>query len=284
MDSSKPILLIDTSYNSFYRFHATVFWFKKAHAEEYKKIKSIEEETKKEYEWINNKIFMDKFKLMYLKGIEAVLSKYKLDIPYQNFIFGLDCSRKDIWRRKLYPTYKIQRDYTNWSGCAVLKYAHSILLQELSKKYNINILIQSHLEADDILAITKKYIREKTPKKEVIIITNDNDYLQLIDNHTLIINLQKKLLNDRSCGDAKKDLLIKILCGDPADNIKGCFKRCGIKTATKYCNNYKLLENAFIKNPESKGIYKLNRTLIDFSFIPEELQKKVLIKIKTIIK
>ena len=68
----------------------------------------------------------------------------------------------------------------------------------------------------------------QTDYKETLIyiITNDHDYLQLINANTTIINLKNKKLNDKSCGNPKHDLLLKIICGDPADNIKGCFKRC----------------------------------------------------------
>ena len=261
----KPLLLIDTSYISFYRFHATVFWYKKAHKDK---------EIPKDYESIKDEIFMNKFKSMYLKGIDKINKKYK--IPYSNFIFGLDSSRKDLWRTKLYPEYKSQRNYDGWTGREVLKYAHTTLLQELCKTHNMLNIKINQLEADDILAIIKKYIRKQQPNRDIIIITNDHDYLQLIDKHTTIINLQQKILNEKSCGDPKKDLLIKILCGDPADNIKGCFKRCGIKTASKYCNNSNLLQKAFEKNKDSKTIYQLNKTLIDFNCIPEILQKEVI--------
>ena len=268
----EPILLIDTSYISFYRFHATVFWYKKAHKDK---------EISSDYEWMQDQVFMDKFKSMYLKGIDKILKKQKLDIPYTNFIFGLDCSRKDIWRRKLFPDYKKQRDYTGWKGRDVLKYAHTIFIDELSKKYGFNTIKINNLEADDVLAISKKYIREVLPNKKIIIITIDHDYFQLIDNNTTIINLQNKVLNNKSCGNPKKDLQIKILCGDPSDNIKGCFKRCGKKTAEKYCNNNTLLEKAFEKNEGSRDIYKLNQQLIDFDYIPNNLKQNTINLIKS---
>jgi len=266
----KPILLIDTSYISFYRFHATVFWYKKANKDT---------KTDDKYEWFKDSKFMDKFTSMYLRGIEKVLKKHKLEIPYENFVFGLDTPIKEIWRIKFYPQYKQQRDYTGWTGSPVLKYAHTELIDKLCKTHNMTNIKIDQLEADDVLAITKQYIRAKLPNQQIIIITNDHDYFQLIDPVTTIINLQCKILNEKSCGDPQKDLLIKILCGDSSDNITGCFKRCGIKTATKYSNNKTLLEAAFEKEPTSKAIYDRNRKLIDFNYIPEELKKKTLEKV-----
>jgi len=270
-----PLLLIDTSYISFYRFHATIFWYKLS-----QKKKNIPET----HEWFKDKIFMDKFKTMYLKGIDKINNEIKKrtgkKIPYNNFVFGLDCPTENIWRTKLFPKYKAQRDYTGWTGSPVLKFAHTILIDKLCSENGMSKISIDGLEADDVLAITKTHVRSITPNRQIFILTNDHDYLQLIDKHTTILNLQKKCLNDKSCGNPKKDLKMKILCGDPADNIKGCFKRCGKKTAMKYCENEKLLENAFLKNPESRKIFSFNEKLIDFNFIPKKLKTKALNKIK----
>ena len=88
-------------------------------------------------------------------------------------------------------------------------------------------------------------------------------------------------LNAKSNGSPQIDITIKALCGDKSDNIRGCFKRCGVKTALKYYNNPKLLEEKFKKLPESKQIYELNRLLVDLDRIPVNLTnnlKKILIK------
>ena len=80
----------------------------------------------------------------------------------------------------------------------------------------------------------------QTDYKETLIyiITNDHDYLQLINANTTIINLKNKKLNDKSCGNPKHDLLLKIICGDPADNIKVVLNVVE-KTALKLINNEK---------------------------------------------
>ena len=65
-------------------------------------------------------------------------------------------------------------------------------------------------------------------------------------------------------------MLLKIICGDKADNIKPCFKKCGPKTAMKLILNPSLLETKFLKEENSRNIYTLNCKLIDFNYIPNK--------------
>ena len=267
--STSPIMLFDTSYLSFYRYFATMNWYKLAHQEEI---------ISDSYKWFENQIFMDKFSKMYSNTVTKMQKKFK--IPNQNCIFAKDCSRKDIWRLSLFPEYKAQREATyaqdTWQGGPVLKYAHQELVPKICAEKNYHMIIELAAEADDVIACIKKDIRDKYPKQEIIIITNDCDFLQLVDNYTKIVNLKMKVLNEKSCGCPKKDLEIKILMGDASDNIPRCFKRCGIKTATKYANNIASLEAAFQKEIGSREKYELNRQLIDMEQIPEQIRSKVL--------
>ena len=62
-----------------------------------------------------------------------------------------------------------------------------------------------------MLAWIKKHIREYDADRQIVIITNDNDFLQLGDKNTILINLKQKLLCERSSsGCFDKDLKIKI--------------------------------------------------------------------------
>ena len=105
----------------------------------------------------------------------------------------------------------------------------------------------------------KKYIKgltqhfQKTmPEREILIVTNDYDYLQLLDDKIHIYNLKNKNLREKSLGSRKLDLGVKIIVGDNSDNIPKCFPKCGQKTAIKYLENPDLLDKAFAKYPESK--------------------------------
>ena len=131
--------------------------------------------------------------------------------------------------------------------------------------------MHDNLEADDIIFLTKKYIRNKDKDSKIIIVASDYDLLQLLDENTILINLQNKILNTKSKGDPKLDLEIKIICGDKSDNIEGCFKKCGEKTALKLINDKTLLADKFRKNPGSLDKYALNKILVDMENIPKNL-------------
>ena len=101
------------------------------------------------------------------------------------------------------------------------------------------------------------------------------DYLQLVRENVELYDLKfKKLTERKSYNDAKKDLFVKILTGDKSDNIKGVFKKCGPKTARKYFDDKELF-NKKLQNVEgAMDRYLLNKKLIDFNEIPEDLVNK----------
>ena len=49
----QPLILVDTSYTSFYRFFATIRWYSFAYPEEFKEFKA-----NAKYDWKTNKIFI----------------------------------------------------------------------------------------------------------------------------------------------------------------------------------------------------------------------------------
>ena len=70
IDNSKPLILVDTSYTSFYRFFATIRWYSFAFAEEFKDLK-----TNNKYDWSKNQVFMEKYEKMYLDSIIKLIKK-----------------------------------------------------------------------------------------------------------------------------------------------------------------------------------------------------------------
>jgi 5'-3' exonuclease len=265
-----PILLVDTSYVSFYRLFSTMTWYKFSHPKE---------DIPEICHWINNDEYMTKYRKMYLNEVDKIRIKY--DISYKNTLFALDCPRDEIWRTMIFPDYKGQRQEKyakkTWTGGPVLGYSHRELIHTLADEHGFKVMRMANAEGDDIIACIKKHIRTYNPTQKIVIITNDNDFLQLGDEHTTLINLKQKLLCERSSsGCFKRDLQIKIMCGDKADNIPKCFKRCGVKTANKFYDNPALLQRQFEKEPGSKEQYELNTKLIDFNCIPQQFYDKII--------
>ena len=74
-----------------------------------------------------------------------------------------------------------------------------------------------------------------------------------------------------STGNAECDLFCKIIIGDISDNIPAVFPKCGPKTALKYFENRNLLETKLNESDKYRTQYELNRTIIDFNYVPKEL-------------
>ena len=262
-------ILVDTSYWIFYRYFAILQWWKHANPDE--------DLFENPYE---NKEFVEKFIKTFLESLEGFKKKQKLHkqrskpaIP-STIIAARDCSRKDIWRNSLYNHYKETRDKDDsFMGGPFFKHVYKEDNKLLYQAGANHVLQFPTLEADDVIAITKKFIREKYPQAQIYIIANDHDYLQLLDDYTEIINFQNKNLREskKVYPEAEKNLFYKIILGDKSDNIMPVFNKCGPKTCEKYYNDFNLLEEAFKKEENSYEKFILNRKLVSFDEIPEQL-------------
>lgn len=261
-------LIIDTSYTVFYRFYSTKIWYKLAHPED---------NFETNYNWFENEIFRECFERKYIESIEKLAKKYY--IKNNKIIFACDCARHDIWRMKYSKEYKQNREgkYGKTEGKVDIGpfflHVYKTIIPRLSEKYGCFLLKEKHLEADDIIALVKRYLSEKNKTYSFVIVTSDLDLLQLRDEKTTLIDLRNKDLSKKSLGSPELDLNIKIICGDKSDNIKGCFKRCGKKTALKLIHNKDDLEKRFNKEKLSREIYNLNKLLIDLNNIPADLSE-----------
>lgn len=255
-------LLIDLSYFIFYRYYATYNWYRKQNG-------SIPEVMK-------DPIFVEKYDKIFENTILDLKKKHELD--FKDIYFAKDCSREEIWRVRYYKDYKATRDERLQTfDKEIFKHTISKLIPKLQEKYgDLNIISVDHMESDDIIAVIKEYIRARDSKQEIFIVTNDNDYVQLIDDYTLVVNLQGKDLKTRIDMDPQQYLAKKIILGDKSDNIPSIGKKIGDKTAEKLAQNPEELDKLFLKRPETKQQYDLNKLLISFEMIPKEYKKKIL--------
>jgi 5'-3' exonuclease len=125
-------------------------------------------------------------------------------------------------------------------------------------------------------------IRDMNKKMRIVVITNDNDYVQLYKYPNLdVYNLQNKSLRDR-VDDVDNYLLYKILVGDKSDNIKSIGKKIGDKTAKKMIADSALMQKVLAPD-EVRASFELNRKLIDFSYIPQHYRVELFEDLKRII-
>ena len=258
----KNILLVDTSYTVFFRFNATKRWFSFSEPEEYAEMK--------EDSWLNNEKFKNKYEEMFQKGLEKHIKNYKID----DIIWIQDDSRSNIWRTKIYPEYKTNRVDCVSKSDVVFCYTYNEFLPKFFKKNNLKNIKISGAEADDIIAVTTKYLSKKNINS--VVVTSDTDFLQLLNKNTILVDLKLKELQYKL--SPQEDLEIKIIRGDKSDNIPPIKSRIGEKTAIKYLQDEKLF-NELLKESDVKKQYELNKLLIDFNNIPDKINKEIINKL-----
>ena len=254
------ILFIDGSYFCFYRYHSLINWWKNSHKDE-----PLIDEVSKEI----NPLFSEKLKKTFVENVSTISKK--LGLKNQTIIVGKDCKRENIWRNEFCENYKGTRNNSDFHGGTLFKAAYE---EELFQKGGATcILHHPKLEADDCIAICVKYLLEKTPEVNITIITSDKDYLQLAGPNVKIFDLMFKNLCEQksSFGNAEKNLFCKIVMGDISDNISSVLSKCGPKTAIKCFENRKYFEDR-LKKENAYAKYELNKKIIDFDSIPENLR------------
>ena len=264
ISNNNPVLLIDMSYYIFYRFFALCSWWKRAYKDEPLDIENI----------LNNEIFMSKYHKLFLENLKKITKKHK--IPNATIIFAKDCRRYNIWRNQYYNDYKKTRDDKNKRfNKDIFIYTYDEIVPDLID-LGANIYYHENAEADDIIAILKKNIRNKYSELPIYIITNDHDYLQLFDDNTYIYNLKGLNLRTKSKGNSKLDLQFKIFRGDNSDNISSVVsKKIRDDKIIDLIYNKEKFDEFFKENNKLKEIYDTNDLLIDFNKIPQNIQDDV---------
>ena len=262
LSKNSNIVLIDAGYFMFYRYFATLKWYS------YQKNNEVSIQ-----DLHNTREFIEALENHATKDIEKLKKKWKT----KNIIICLDTKRESIWRMKYFPEYKSGRNNE-----AVNKVALKHLLPFIEDYELAQFVGEECLEADDVVYIlSKKILANEEFKEKVIVITNDNDYLQMRQDRIEIFNLQGKdggtNLSSRSKGLPEFDLMIKILKGDTSDYISPICGRLGIETAKRIASISEEDRLEWIKNKGEETLtnYNNNKRLIDFREIPDEYYDKL---------
>jgi 5'-3' exonuclease len=269
------VILIDGGYFMFYRYFATLRWYTIQKNNEQINIEELH----------TNKEFIEALENHAIKDIE----KLKKIWNTKNIIICMDAPRYTVWRmdpkRLNFENYKKGRN-NDTVNKIVLKH----LLPFLEEYQVIKFIGEDYLEADDVIYLfSQKLLTNEEFNEKIIIITNDNDYLQLKCDRIELYNLQGPIGKDisvRSKGRPELDLLIKILKGDDSDNIKSICPKLGPKTALRVALMPEIERLAWIKAKGDDAIknFEFNKKLIDFKEIPKDLcdlfNKKLIIEFK----
>jgi 5'-3' exonuclease len=250
------IVLIDSSYYVFHRYFATYRWFS------YQNIDVSVEDI------VNNDVFITAFYKHINNDIKKICKKWNTN--KDNIVFCVDCQRTEIWRNDIYNTYKATRTQKNNFNKKIFS-----IFNEYVNSLNFQYISQDRLEGDDVIYLSQKMIKSqlevlKNNDINIIIITNDNDFLQLVDKRVKVYNMQFKELMKRGYNDPKIDLLFKAIYGDKSDNIPKIGSGITKEKALMLSNMQDDERDKYIKECGYQDKFILNMMLISFENIPKE--------------
>lgn len=204
------------------------------------------------------------------------------------------CDGRKYWRREFFEHYKAGRKKAreasdlNWT---LIFDTLSQLRNELTENFPYRVLHLDRAEADDIIAVLAKWTQQngmvqqglvEEPQK-VLILSSDGDFIQLqqYNNVTQWSPMQKKYIkaNLRELHEKKITHIVK--AGDDgipnilsADDVFVKGERQKPVSAKRL---QEFIENGFIacKNDDERRNWHRNSTLVDFNFIPEDIQNSI---------
>jgi DNA polymerase-1 len=185
-----------------------------------------------------------------IKGVISMIRRLEQDFPGSKMVVVFDAKGK-TFRHDLYEEYKANRPPMPEDLACQIEPIHEIV-----KAMGLPLLTVTGVEADDVIGTLAN---EATSKGiDVVVSTGDKDMAQLVSDHVSLINTMTETRMDRDgvvekFGVTPEQIVDYLaLVGDKVDNIPGVNK-CGPKTAVKWLQSYKNLDNVIEHADEIKG-------------------------------
>lgn len=202
----------------------------------------------------------------FLSMVVKLLKKEKPD--YLGFCFD---NKEPSFRKELYSEYKANRTEMPEDLVPQVPY-----VRKISEALGIPVFNQIGFEADDLIGALTQYGREQN--LEVIIVSGDKDFGQLIQPYVSMYDTMKEIRYDvdgvqEKWGIPPEQFIDYLaLVGDSSDNIPGV-KGIGPKGAQKLLAQYKTLEEIYENVDEvgPKGTQKKLKESKEMAFLSKEL-------------
>ena len=266
IDSRYPLVILDQSYALIFRYYALKAWYRKAHPQE-----------ERDQAWSKNAVYMEKYATRYVESIEKIVKSVKT--PMSNVVIAVDDNRKNLFRTRVDPTYKADRVYDVELN-RVLSIAHDTVVPEVVRRYDMKMISQRALEADDVAACVAAYAAS-TGKfdSRIVILSFDKDLTQIHSSKISQLTLTGKPVV------AKQTLLEHIILGDASDNVSSCLPfGMGPKALQKLLeDDCAGLKQLLKKDAEFARCFEINQRLIDFNFIPASSRLAVIRKFQRLV-
>ena len=183
-----------------------------------------------------------------------------------------DAPRKEVWRKKILPTYKDRENNTYIVDISEDLKSLTSLCEQAFAVMNIRQFYKKNMEADDLI-YTSVSVLHPSP---TIVISTDSDMIQIPYRYSSCILYEPKKEIEITLPDYNP-VLFKALKGDKADNIPG-YRGIGPKKALKLASDFCLLREFL--NINDKMIYNRNQLLIDLSMCPRVLNNTIYVRKK----
>lgn len=196
-----------------------------------------------------------------------------------DIVFAMDDKLSHSFRKNLYPEYKAHRALVKrqFQLQPIKDYIVDVIFKELDveHEHGYHLVKVEGAEGDDVIATTIMRLRDNYVG--MVLIASDHDFLQIdgLREFDLFGKEAKRDLGGEIVS-AKDYLVGKILMGDRSDNIQQVFLRCGPKTALKWTKDKDALKKTLKEDHSLAARYLLNKKMIDFNSIPQELSDKIL--------
>lgn len=135
------------------------------------------------------------------------------------------------------------------------------IIKDLLQHLPVKQFVASNYECDDVIASLATSLKDE----DVTIISNDSDYIQLLQND-INVKIYNPIKKEYMKAPDYHYLVWKSLAGDKSDNIKGVV---GPAKATKLSNDPTLLK-AFLSIKENEELFYNNYNLIKFAEVKDE--------------
>ena len=223
----------------------------------------------------DGQLSVDKLRPMIINSIRNYQKKYAGD--YGEIVLCTDAANP--WRREFFPNYKANRkklrdeDDKDWG---VIFNTLQVIKDELRDNFPYRYMYVERCEADDIIAVLSKHIKE-----DILIISGDKDFQQLqsLDN---VIQWSPNLNKEVVCQDPSLFLKEHILTGDKSDGIPNilssddCMVEGIRQTPLRKPIKDKYLRISIENDDKYYRNYLRNQTLIDFDFIPKDIEDSII--------
>lgn len=225
----------------------------------------------------------------------STLKSYKKKYGKEYGELVICCDGRKYWRREFFPNYKANRkkarDNSDLDWTLIFD-TLSMIRDEIKQNFPYKVLHLERAEADDIVAVLAKWSQTngliqqglvEEPQK-ILVVSSDGDFIQLqkYDNITQWSPIQKKYVKATRKELHEKTITHIVKAGD--DGIPNILSNDDVfvkgerqkPVSAKRLQEF--IENGFIacKNEEERRNWHRNQTLVDFDFIPDDVQKEII--------